>query len=81
MDLKFYLNKIIKVDNIENYSLTAIIELKKAYTKFLETTEGADPDFPMMNFLGNGKRIKGTNIYDVFGDDEEAVESILGKSN
>ena len=61
---KFYLNKFAKVDNIENYTLKAIRELQKCYEDYLESTEGTDPDFPMMTFggkEGGGKRVKGKN--------------------
>ena len=64
MDLKFYLNKFIKVDNIEGYTLKAIRELQKCYENYLEKTEGSDPDFPMVTFggpNGGGKKIKGHN--------------------
>ena len=81
MDLIFYLNKLIKLGNIENYSFHSVVEMRKAYNRFLEDTEGSDPDFPMMNLLGSGKRVKGSNVYDIFGDDESAIESIFGKNN
>lgn len=45
MSLKFYLNKILKCDNIENYSLRSLEELKKCYDEFIKKT-GSDPDFP-----------------------------------
>ena len=54
MGLKFYLNKYAKVDNIENYSLKALKILRDEYVKFLEDSEGIDPDFPMFTFGGNG---------------------------
>ena len=47
MDLKFYLNKFIKVDNIEGYTLKALKELQTCYENYLEKTEGSDPDFPI----------------------------------
>ena len=64
MELKFYLNKFVKVDNIEGYTLFALKELKKAYDKFLEDSDGIDPDFPGLNFGGKGKNVvKGkTNV-------------------
>lgn len=59
MDLKFYLNKFVKVDNIENYTLKPLKLLQKRYEDYLEKTDGADPDFPMMSFGGkNGKKVK-----------------------
>lgn len=64
MDLKFYLNKFIKVDNIEGYTLRALREIQKRYEDYLEKTEGTDPDFPMMTFggkNGGGKKVKGRN--------------------
>lgn len=62
MDLKFYLNKFAKVDNIENYTLKALKALQKVYTDYLEKTDGTDPDFPMMTLGGNkGKKVKGKN--------------------
>ena len=63
MDLKFYLNKFIKVDGIENYTLKSLRELQKRYEDYLEKTEGSDPDFPMMTFGGKagGKKVKGRN--------------------
>ncbi len=63
MGLKFYLNKYAKVDNIENYSLTALKILRDEYMNFLESSDGVDPDFPMFNFGGgNGEtKVKGKN--------------------
>jgi hypothetical protein len=62
MHLKLYLNKYLKVDNIENYSLQCLIELRQEYDKFLDLTGGYDPDFPSIN-IGNreGQKIKGKN--------------------
>jgi hypothetical protein len=54
MQLKLYLNKFLKVDGIEHYSLSALLELRKAYDKFLELSGGTDPDFPMIS-LGDEK--------------------------
>ncbi len=48
MDLKFYLNKFLKVDNIEGYTIGALEELKKSYDRFIEKA-GFDPDFPMLS--------------------------------
>ena len=61
MDLKFYLNKIIKIDNIENYSLNSLYEIKKCYSKFLEKTEGKDPDYPLMSFGDSKNTFKSGN--------------------
>lgn len=55
MELKLYLNKFLKVDNIEVYSLKTLKEMRSAYDKFLKDTEGSDPDFPGMSFGGEGK--------------------------
>jgi len=71
MDLKFYLNKFVKVDNIENYSLNNLLQLKTCYEEFLDNSEGLDPDFPTLNFSGKGKKInKGKNIYTLFEEDD-----------
>lgn len=76
MQLKLYLNKIIKVDNIEGYNLSTIMEIQNAYTSFLENSDGYDPDFPMSGTKdkhGNGDmqniKIKGTNVYANFDED------------
>ena len=62
MSLKLYLNKFLKVDNIEGYGLSSIIALKESYEELLERTEGVDPDFPMIDFGQNkGVKIKGKN--------------------
>ena len=62
MDLKFYLNKFIKVDGIEHYTLKALREIQSCYERYLEKTEGVDPDFPMMTFgNGKGKKVAGVN--------------------
>lgn len=64
MDLKFYLNKFLKVDNIENYTLNTLSKLREKYEKFLEKTEGLDPDFPNIDFSGGkkGKKLKGRSM-------------------
>ena len=65
MDLKFYLNKIIKIDNIENYTLKSLDKIKNSYEEFLERTEGKDPDYPGYSF-GDKKGTKlsvGKNVY------------------
>ena len=54
MSLKLYLNKYLKVDNIEYYSLPCLQILQKEYDKLLKKTEGIDPDFPQLTF-GDGK--------------------------
>lgn len=68
MDLKFYLNKFLKVDNIEPYTLSTVLEIKKRYEKFIEKSEGHDPDFPWSNFgdqKTKGKKVGGSNIHTV----------------
>lgn len=60
MELKFYLNKFLKVDNIEGYTLSTLEELRKVYERFTDKTEGFDPDFPMMSV--GGKEGKGQTI-------------------
>lgn len=80
MALKFYLNKFLKVDNVENYTLSQLITLKEAYNKFIEDSEGHDPDFPMSTFGDKGKKIGGTNIHtvgnsgNIFQGQEESIE-------
>ncbi len=59
MDLKFYLNKFLKVDNIEGYTIGTLEELRKSYDRFLEKS-GFDPDFPMLS-LGSGEDKKQSN--------------------
>lgn len=57
MDLKFYLNKFCKADNIECYYLDALINLRDTYENYLKNTDGLDPDFPGINFGGKGETI------------------------
>lgn len=80
MDLKFYLNKFLKADNIEHYTLDSLYKLKKVYDDFLDKSEGIDPDFPGMTLgdHGNGERIKGTNYYSIFGGEENIPEGHKG---
>lgn len=63
MHLKLYLNKYLKADNIELYSLNYLIDLKNEYDKFLDLTGGYDPDFPNINIgdRKDGQKIKGKN--------------------
>ena len=63
MGLKLYLNKFLKVDNIESYTFSELMTLKKEYEKVLEESEGVDPDFPTYVFGGGGKKIAGTNVH------------------
>lgn len=68
MDLKFYLNKFLKVDRIEDYTLKTLVKLREVYEDFLQRSEGVDPDFPMLNFGQKGmqklKGIKPENFVD-----------------
>ena len=79
MGLKLYLNKFLKVDNIEYYTFSELMTLKKEYEKVMEESEGVDPDFPMFTFGGKGKKISGTNIHTltkhVDNDEEEGIYS------
>lgn len=59
MDLKFYLNKFLKVDRVEDYTLGTLKKLREVYEDFLQRTEGIDPDFPMLNFGQKGQKLKG----------------------
>lgn len=63
MDLKFYLNKFLKVDHVEVYTLSSLLELRKRYEEFLENSKGIDPDFPSLNFgdTKKGEKVKGIN--------------------
>ena len=61
MDLKFYLNKFLKCDNIEMYTLKALYALRDAYDEFLENSKGTDPDFPMIDFGDKGQKVHGIN--------------------
>lgn len=70
MDLKFYLNKFLKVDNVENYTLKALYQLRDTYDAFLENSGGSDPDFPMIDFGNKGGKIKGTNKVQAEGGGE-----------
>lgn len=84
MELKFYLNKFLKVDNIEGYTLNTLNELRKSYDKFIEKA-GFDPDFPMLALGGNGgenktnggrdklKFEKNKNVYN-YQKDGESIE-------
>ncbi len=82
MGLKLYLNKFLKVDNIESYTFSELIELKKEYEKVLENSEGVDPDFPMYVFGNGGKKIGGTNVHTLTKNIEEdnEKESVYGNS-
>ena len=82
MGLKLYLNKFLKVDNIELYTYPELVALKKEYEKVLESSEGVDPDFPTYIFGGGGKKIGGTNVHTLtkqHTDEEE--ESVYDSSS
>jgi hypothetical protein len=77
MALKFYLNKICKMDNIEMYSLKTVLGMKDSYSKFIEET-GLDPDFPTLNFGNKQTPLVSTNannLYTALGGDEEAIKN------
>lgn len=78
MDLKFYLNKLLKVDNIENYTLKDLNTLKKTYENFLERSDGHDPDFPTVGFgdKTKGEKVKGINKAQI-SEDEDSNEFTL----
>lgn len=81
MGLKLYLNKFLKVDNIESYTFSELLTLKSEYEKVLENSEGVDPDFPMFTFGNEGKKIAGTNVHTLtkhVEDDKE--ESVYGNN-
>ena len=74
MELKLFLNKILKVDNIEDYGLKSLAALRESYDKFLEKTGGADPDFPMIDFGDNGDKVQGMNkqqAIEKYGDPDD----------
>lgn len=80
MELKFYLNKFLKVDNIENYTLSALEDLRQVYEDFTSKSDGFDPDFPMMSM--GGKEGKGktlavgkNNIYNYREEGETLAET------
>ena len=80
MDLKFYLNKFARIDNIENYTFKSVLALRKTYEDFLDSSEGKDPDFPLLDLSSKkkGKTIsKGKNIYSMF-DEEDVPEEFHG---
>ena len=83
MDLKFYLNKFLKVDNIEYYTLDTLKKLRSVYDKYVENSEGIDPDFPNM-VIGDhskGEKIKGVNYYSIFGGEENIPKGDKGLLN
>lgn len=79
MQLKLFLNKFLKIDNIEYYSMAVLGELRKTYEGFLETSNGTDPDFPMINFgeKGGEKYGKGNNRIFVGQREDDDYESSI----
>ena len=61
INLKFYLNKILKCDNIENYSLRSLEELRKCYDEFVKSA-GGDPDFPSIPMGNDENNIRANNL-------------------
>ena len=80
MGLKLYLNKFLKVDNIESYTFSELMILKKEYEKVLENSEGIDPDFPTYIFGSGGKKIGGTNVHTLTKHVDEEEESVYDNS-
>lgn len=81
MDLKFFLNKFAKIDNIEHYTYRSVLKMREIYNNYLDNSEGFDPDFPLLNFRGGdkGKRLNlGTNIFSQFGDEENIPDNFNG---
>lgn len=79
MELKFYLNKFLKVDNIENYTLSTLMILHNKYDDFLEHSDGTDPDFPLVDFGGKkakGEKVAGVNKVQKEMEEEERKEII-----
>lgn len=79
MELKFYLNKFLKVDNIEHYGLGALFKLRDTYDKFIETSKGTDPDFPLIDFGDKGQTIQGVNKVQAENKQDEDDESGEGE--
>ena len=79
MGLKFYLNKFLKADGIENYTLDTLLKLKEAYSEFIEDSDGGDPDFPLISFNTKGKKIKGKNIHSILDDDDGSADLITDR--
>jgi hypothetical protein len=58
-----------------------VLALNKEYTDFLESTEGLDPDFPGMDFSGNGKKVSGTNATVARSHGAKGMEEINNENN
>ena len=75
MEIKFFLNKLVKIDNIEEYTLSALDELQKVYDKFLEKSEGVDPDYPLLKIGGKSEdniiKTKKNNRYTLIGEEDD----------
>lgn len=83
MDLKFYLNKFVRLEGVENYTINTLMEAKKCYEKFIEKTNGFDPDFPETDFSGGkkGKKIGGVNkskVDEALGEETDDLGRIAG---
>lgn len=64
MEQKFFLNKFVKISNIESYTLSSLKCISEAYDNMLEKAEGKDPDFPEIEFEGKkGTKVKGISTY------------------
>lgn len=81
MELKLYLNKLLKVDNIEMYTLESLYELRDKYSKFIENFGGKDPDFPMMNFGDPENTYKSSNNITRLDLNKDSTEDNDGSSN
>lgn len=55
--IKFSLNKLGRIDNIEKYSINVISELYKAYESYIDGNDGQDVEFPGF-FFGKDAKIK-----------------------
>lgn len=55
MKLKLNLNKLCKLDNIEDYSMDTIHEMQKAYQDYLDESEGVDIEYPEFKFKTAGR--------------------------
>ena len=77
MSLKLFLNKYLKVDNIEYYTLPCLQVLQKEYDKLLKKTEGLDPDFPQLNFGdGNGNSLSFDSKHKLDSDAKKLIDKL-----
>lgn len=73
---------MLKADNIEYYTLDALIKLRKAYDEFLSNSDGVDPDFPLMKFGNGEKKIAGVNKAKIeLENQERGIEEPQGMNN